>query len=90
MKITLCELRRLKPQRRESLSELELKYCGKTQGMDISKLFIGATYLTKLDLSGFDFAGVANMQQMFRDCKYLREVTSVTRYIRIVFTMAKT
>lgn len=74
MKITLDELRQLKPQHRESLSELEVEYCGKTQGMDISKLFIGATYLTKLDLSGFDFTGVANMRQMFKDQKHLREV----------------
>lgn len=74
MKITLDELRRLNPWHKESLSELSLEYCGKTQGMDVSKLFMGVAYLTKLDLSGFDFTGVANMRQIFRDCKYLREV----------------
>ncbi len=74
MKITLDELRRLKPWQKENLSELELEYCGKTQGMDVSKLLIDVPYLTKLDLSGFDFTGVANMRQMFKDLKNLSEV----------------
>lgn len=65
MKVTIDELRQLKPQQRESLPALYLEHRDGSQNADMSCLFAHLSALQQLDLSGLSTANVTDMSYMF-------------------------